>query len=412
MSRRYSPPPSARMSVNFREADLRVVMGHVHAGKSVEIIGVGSSGKSNFLRRLLMQEVQERYLYEMYGEDAHCVFINLDANSLLEPIPSAMNPAIPSGWPGYELIASRLLRIVMETGLASHVDDIDDPTHPENLFSLYHRIWPGENTNTYAHIVAFRYLEDLVNRVFVGANRRIRLIFIFDEFEKMLDEMPPRFFQSLRSLRDQFKDRLIYITAARQIMPLLVSQNNYQQYEPFIELFTDTRHFLLPYQMADTEQTFGRLARRQDYPMPPEPLRRQLLKVTNGHAGLLRAAFSAWAPENLIQDGLPDNRLVEILHTVPAIQDECKTIWRSLSRPEQRLLYDMVMAHHHRQENTVDAWQNGAARLLIRKGLLANTRHLSFKHVYPVVLSMFLTTAIRPGEQETPPDFPQTPSYD
>lgn len=391
-----------RMATEFRHDDLQAVMGYIHSGKSVEIIGVGSVGKSNFVRRLSMPDVLERYLYKMYGEDSHCVFITLDANSLLEPMPSALDPTQPSGWHGYELMGSRLLQAVMENGLVSHINDSNDPAHPERLYALYHRIWSNENGGKNSHLLAFRYLEDLIQRVFVGTNRRLRLIFIMDEFEKMLAELPPRFFRSLRSLRDQHKDRLLYITTARQIMPLLIHSRLESEYEPFIELFRETRHFLLPYGPADAQQQFNRLSKRQDYAAPPDVLREQLLAVTNGHAGLLRAAFAAWEPERLIYEGLSDAEVISILLTLSSIQEECKTIWNSLSERERRLLYDMVIAMQRHHGLAVDPLQNPVAFLLIEKGLLLETRSMSFSNIRPLVFAAFLLSNLRPDANEMP----------
>jgi hypothetical protein len=283
------------------------------------------------------------------------------------------------------------------------------------LYTLYHRLWPGETPNSTAHIVAFRYLEDLFQRVFVGAKHPIRLIFVFDEFEKMLRELPPRFFQSLRSLRDQYKDRVMYITTARQILPLLVPEELYPEYEPFIDLFVDTRHFLLPYRPSDAEQTFQRLSTRQDYSPPPVALREQLLMVTGGHAGLLRAAFAAWEPENLIDEGMSDTDLVATLLSLPSIQEECRTIWRSLSEAEQRILFDMVRAQHHRRRTNVSP-MNPMAGLLIRKGILLETNNMAFENVRPLVFAGFLLSVIpaeapKGGSPDQMPDFPQRPHF-
>lgn len=394
-----------RMSVTFREADIQAVMANIHAGKSTEIIGLGSVGKSNFVRRLLLRDVQERYLYQAYGEQAHCIFIPLDANSLLEPLPSALHPTEPSGWAGYELIASRLLRSVMENDLVTHISNTADPAHPESLYNLYHRMWPGDNPHQNAHIVAFRYVEDLVTRIMIGSNHPIRLVFIFDEFEKMLDELPARFFQSLRSLRDQYKDRIIYISTVRQIAPLLVPQEEYVDYEPFLELFTDARHFLLPYRPSDADQTFERLGARQHYNPPSAHLREQLLAVTSGHAGLIRAAFSAWAPHNLIHDGMNDREMIETLLTVTPIIDECKTIWRSMSDGERRLLFDMARSRQAAQVFDVRPTQNPMARLLIQKGILLRDDLLGFEHIRPLILAAFIYS-ILPSQASKSTDNP------
>lgn len=386
----YNQPNPKQLSVDFRRSDLEAIFGHIHAGQSIEVIGVGSVGKSNLVRQMQRRDVQEHYLYQARQEQSHCVFITLDANSLLEPIPSAFDPKTPSSWPGYELLTSRLLKAVMENELVRHITNPNDPAHPDSLWSMYHRLWPDStHGGNNAYSIAYRYIEDLVQRIFVGANRPIRLIFIFDEFEKFLEELPTRFFQSLRSLRDQYKDRVVYMTTTRQIIPLLIPPDKHKDYEPFYELFVTSRHFLLPYRPSDTEQTFKRLSARRDQPPPPANLREQLLAVTGGHAGLLRAAFTAWSQQVRFADNMSDTEVVSTLLSVQAIQDECKTIWGSLSHQEQEILFEMVRAQQRKQRTDIRPY-NPFAYLLIRKGMLLESTSMGFDNIRPPIFAAFL----------------------
>ena len=386
----YNPNPTPNLNHNFRNADTESVFRAIHAGISMEIIGVGSVGKSNFVRHLVRRDVQDQYLYGRFQEQSQCIFIGLDANSLLEPIPSAMNPHLPSGWTGYELMASRLIRSIVSKGVLNHVAP-GDPAHPEQIYAMYRRLWPEDNEKI--HIIAFRYLEDMVQRIFDNVQHPIRLIFIFDEFEKFIRELPPRFFQTLRSLRDQYKDRVIFLTTARQIMPLLVDRNLYDEYEPFIELFS--RHYLLPYRPSDTEQTFHRMAVRRDAPMPPTDMREQIMAVTGGHAGLIRAAFTAWAPQNLLHPSMSDPDTIATLLGIAEVQDECKTIWRSLSQAECQVLFDMVRTRQNGRNITISPYQP-FAQLLVQKGILLETEQMSFDNIRPSLFAAFLYAAIPP----------------
>lgn len=388
----YNPNQSPKLLTTFRTADSEPVFGLLHAGQSVEVIGVGSVGKSNFVRHLVRQDVQDTFLYQRYSEKNKMVFVGLDANSLLEPIPSAMDPTRSSGWSGYELLASRLLRSIMAAGLLDHLSP-DHPTHPDELYHMYRRLWPDDTAPV--NIIAFRYVEDMLQRIF-DTLPDIRIVFIFDEFEKFIRELPPRFFQTLRSLRDQFKDRVMYLTTARQVMPLLVNPVLYDDYEPFIELFT--RHFLLPYRPSDTEQTFRRISVRRDLPAPPIEMREQLMAVTGGHAGLLRSAFSAWAPLNLLHPSMSDEETIRTLLQVGEVQEECKTIWRSLSQEECQILFDMVRAQQKNQPVGVSPHRS-LAHLLIQKGLLLETDQMTFANMRPPLLAAFLYASIPP---ETP----------
>ena len=63
------------------------------------------------------------------------------------------------------------------------------------------------------------------------------------------------------------------------------------------------------------------------------------MRVTGGHAGLLRAAFGSIAD---LQDTLSDDGLTDQLIRQRAIQAECNTIWLSLNPREQKVLQALV----------------------------------------------------------------------
>ena len=80
----------------------------------------------------------------------------------------------------------------------SHITNPSDPAHPEALYAMYHRIWPSDNMQTNTPIIAFRYLEDLIERIFVGFGQPLRLVFVLDELEKYFQELPDRFFSRFK----------------------------------------------------------------------------------------------------------------------------------------------------------------------------------------------------------------------
>ncbi|MFZ1397167.1 MAG: hypothetical protein WAS33_09740 [Candidatus Promineifilaceae bacterium] len=58
---------SLALPLTFRQNEVSTVMNTLLAGDSCAVVGVGSAGKSNFLRFLLREDVHRRYL----GEDSN-----------------------------------------------------------------------------------------------------------------------------------------------------------------------------------------------------------------------------------------------------------------------------------------------------------------------------------------------------
>ena len=101
----------------------------------------------------------------------------------------------------------------------------------------------------YAYM-GIRYLE-LGLQFFL--RKGIQIVFMFDEFEEMLDQMPVKFFHTLRGLRDNNKQSLSYLTFTRAPLTTLIERKGLDmlKYEPFIELFTDNVYYVGPYNEKD-----------------------------------------------------------------------------------------------------------------------------------------------------------------
>ena len=96
----------------------------------------------------------------------------------------------------------------------------------------------------------------------------------------------------MRGIRDDYKYQLTYITFTRRTLSQIVEELGASKLalEPFVELFTDSTHYLGPYSEADATAMLDRLSERQNVNFSPS-FRRFLLKSTGGFAGLLRASF-------------------------------------------------------------------------------------------------------------------------
>jgi DNA-binding winged helix-turn-helix (wHTH) protein len=200
----------------------------------------------------------------------------------------------------------------------------------------------------------------LALRPFLSPPSQRRLVLLLDQFDDVCREAEPRIFMNLRGLREAYKNRLTFVTFTRDLLPNLAEMDLAR--EEFYELMALNVIGLRPYAPRDAHSLLQRIAGRHGLPVE-EALAQRLIRLSGGHAGLLRAAFLAVArreadcPEE-------DTAAVIALSQSPGLQMECEKVWRSLNGQEQQLL----AAYAH--EFPVDGVGEMAKRPLQIKGIL------------------------------------------
>jgi hypothetical protein len=311
---------------DFRKEEVGYVMKRWQAAESCTLIGVGSVGKSNLLQHLADEEVQKYYLGE---KAARIKAIIIDPNMLGPlPAPEAGNEPFRC-WAGYELMMHRLYLAFYPLDLLGEQDAL-------NFYETYQQLQDGSNP-LYTYM-GLRYFE-LGLEFFL--RRGIHLVFMFDEFEELLRQMPVKFFQTLRGLRDNHKNNLTFLTFARAPLTVLGDRLKVPmaEFEPFAELFTDNGYYVGPYNEVDGRAMIDRLLSRNQKGSYPPHVADFLLYASGRYAGLLRAAFRMLDTLGSIQpEEVYSERLVEKLCSRPSVRIECETIWRSLTPAEQNAL--------------------------------------------------------------------------
>jgi GTPase SAR1 family protein len=324
--------------LKYRENDIRWTLNTLNKGNSCALVGVGSVGKSNLIRHLLTEDVRKQYLNPVDAQALQLIYI--DPNNMLEALPAAMarpgsptGPAadkeLPSGWAGYEILTHRLYRHFhryfkqMPASVSAEFSDV------------YQELLDG--TNPLAAHIALRHFEYCLDLM---VDQGARIVFLLDEFDAMLDELPVRFFRTLRGVRDDHKYNVMYATVTRKSLTDLIIEHNYDYdgLEPFVELFSDTVHYVGAFSPDDANDMAMQLADRLGNRISAA-FQMQLVRVTGGHAGLLRAAFGAISD---LGEGLSDDEVTNRLIRQRAIQAECNTIWLSLNPGEQAVLQALV----------------------------------------------------------------------
>jgi hypothetical protein len=364
-------PAYRRQALDFRHEDVGYVMQRWKSGTSCALAGIGSIGKSNLLHHLANTEVHAHY----FGDNAQQLLtVIVDAN-MLGSLPGDTDNEPLRCWAGYELMMHRLYLALYEfQGLS------DDDA--QQFYNLYQALQDGTNP-LYAYM-GLRYFE-LGIEIFM--RRDIKVIFMFDEFEVMLQNLPTKFFQTLRGLRDSNKRNLLYLTFTRSPLETLVSHYNIPMLdiEPFIELFNDNLRYVGAYNEHDANAMLNDLSRRSGKAYP-ETLNKTLLHITGRSAGLLRASFHALEDVNANPAALSTDSLVERLILRAGVRAECKTIWASLNPSEQQVLMAAArIAPYSPNEETEQA-----VTMLVKKGLLRLASNPQQLIIEPILFHRFV----------------------
>lgn len=304
------------------------------AGDSCSLVGVGSVGKSNLLQHLSDETVQSFFMKDVAGGKPFKAII-IDP-SLLGPLPSNSsidNDAIRC-WAGYELMMHRLFLAFYPFSNLSAED-------ARIFYDSYQALQDGTNP-LYAYM-GLRYFE-LGLEIFMKQGTQV--VFMFDEFEEMLKQLPVKFFLTLRGLRDANKRNLSYLTFTRSPLPQLVSKFDIDalEIEPFTELFNDNIVYVGPYNENDARNMVMDLVKRNDRKYETYAID-FLLWATGRYAGLLRSSFRALDTLGALDANTVMTRSEQLLSELVsrrAVRTECETIWKSLSDEEKRMLREFI----------------------------------------------------------------------
>jgi len=359
---------------DFRREEVRYVAKRWMAAESCSLVGVGSVGKSNLLQHLSDSDTHRNYLGADKASQFRAVIID---PHMLGPLPTGGDDEEQFRcWAGYELMMHRLY-------LSFYPLDIleDDAIR---FFETYQVLQDGSNP-LFAYM-GLRYFE-LGLEFFL--RRGVQIVFMFDEFEELLSQMPTKFFQTLRGLRDRHKNLLSYLTFTRTPLPLLVERmaKPYPELESFIELFTDNVYFVGPYNENDARAMVMRLLNRNSITQQPEYLTNFLLRITGNYAGLLRASIRMIENQRLSNpSSIPEEELISRLAAWRPIQAECQTIWMSLTPAEQHVLKIASQL----SSPAMNAETEKAIGLLVHKRLLRVNQAEQSIYVEPELFRVFL----------------------
>lgn len=361
-----------KQPLDFRREEVQYVMQRWRAAESCSLVGVGSVGKSNLLHHLADAEVLAHYL----GKNLPCPVV-IDPNMLGSLSGGSAEDAQFRSWAGYELMMHRLFLTFYPFDLLEE--------DAEQFYEAYQALQDGTNP-LYAYM-GLRYFE-LGLEFFL--RRGIQIVFMFDEFEEMLRQMPLKFFLTLRGLRDRYKSGLLYLTFTRSPLPVAASRLGIseQELEPFIELFTDNVHYVGPYHERDARAMLEKLIERNNKSPYPAELGDFLLYASGRYAGLLRASFRV--VESVVSSGKLaepyDDELLQQLAAKRSVRAECRTIWTSLTPAEHSVLKTVARLSTYTSASHTEE----AVAMLVQKRLLYLDKERKSLRIEPPLFRAFV----------------------
>ncbi|MEA3337785.1 MAG: winged helix-turn-helix domain-containing protein [Chloroflexota bacterium] len=297
---------------HMRVADAAYVFECIQDAVCCSVVAVSNMGKSALLRLIADPAVQASYLGDLASS---YTFVLVDCNRMLELSEQGF----------YELV----VRCLMDRLVGDNTyDDIcgelqatyDLLIHPASSFDIP---------------LSFNRAMTLVNE-----STERNLVLLFDEVDQAVAGIQSRVFLNLRALKDQYKGRLVYVTATDQTLREIRQGTDIDE---FNELFTHHTYHLPPLSEQDTEHFARRFAKQEGVSFD-EADQRFIYHWAGGHPGLLEATCQALGrvtgahERDEIQDWVIHREVASWLSDELSVRVECRKIWEDLSQQEQQSL--------------------------------------------------------------------------
>jgi len=291
-------PPA--LPLGFRQELAPHVFKAVAGGWSCALVGLPGLGVSNLLRFLAEPRVAAHYL-----GDEQTLLVYVEGDRLLEPAALfaslarlALAAAHEQHWARAEQAALRRLAEAPAGGALDH------PAAP---------------------------LAGLVAHVCGDLERR--LVFLVDETEAALSQLPGASLREVRALRDTHKYRLTFVAG----LPREPDPAAGGGAAKFAELFEQHTFPVRPYLPEDAKLVIARKTVGWAAP-PSDEQQDQLYRITGGHAKLLIASLVYLEPRL----HLPWANVARGLLAEPNVVEISRALWQALTGAEQRAVWHLA----------------------------------------------------------------------
>lgn len=278
----------------FRQKEVQLVVNWVVAGVSGAVVGPAGAGKSNFLAFLGHRPEWVAAYFPAGHKPA--AFIPIDLNIL----PNEKQATF------YRVI----LRAIYEN--QSQLS----PTLYELVARLYH-----ENQAIRDPFLSQTALQALLRGF---EQEQQALVFVLDHFDRFCQQPRPAVTNSLRGLRDGFKQTLTFLVGMRQAVGYWPEPTALGELHELLDTHTC---WLGPMTRPDTHQAIHRHTGRS--PLSPAA-QEAIANLSGGYPALVTALCHWWLGQNDPAGATPQTLLAD-----KAIQNRLADIWENLTQEEQ-----------------------------------------------------------------------------
>ncbi len=289
----------------YRKEEMKTMTKWIAEGRSCTVLGLGGSGKSNFLGFLSHHpKALQHYLPTSKGQT---ILIPVDLNNLVE----------------------NSLSILYRTILRDFHENctLFDEKYQLQISKLYF-----ENRGTKDPFISQSALRELF---YTFQKDNIRIVLVLDRFDHFCEFATPVMFNTLRGFRDGFKSTLSYIIGMRQhpkyLPNLFVAGELYEILD---------RHICWVGKMneADAKRFIDEETFKATTP-PSESAIKKIIELSGGYPSLLKAVCSWWLSAK-------DKDKVDwktVLLEKHSIQHRLEEIWEGLTQEERSVLVEVLV---------------------------------------------------------------------
>lgn len=295
----------AAYPVTYRAEEMKMLANWIAAGESGSVVGLPGCGRSNLLGFLCHRpDVLQHYLPP-------------------ETNPVALIPVDFYDLPTNDL--SSLYRTILHAFY--WVSDRFDPLFQQASADLY-----LENRATSDPFLPQRALYDLL-RLF--QEQQMQVVLVLNRFDRFCQTATPQMINTLRALRDSFKDTLCYLVGMIQEVVYLPDPSALGD---MYELLDSHVCWVSALSETDAQHMLDSLMRTT--PTGPSRGEVTVMLALSGRFPVLLKAISAWWLTTINQP-IPIDRWGELLLNEDQIRYRLERIWNSLTQEEQLTLSEI-----------------------------------------------------------------------
>jgi hypothetical protein len=288
----------------YRAKEVKLLAGWIMGGESGSVVGLPGSGRTNLLSFLCYRpEVIQNYLPP---QARSVVLVPVDLNNLPATSLSSL----------YRVIIRAFYRVRYQFS----------PTLQQEITDIYQESRVRQD--------AFLAQSSLQDLLLLFQAQQIRVVLVLNRFDHFCQRATPAMVNTLRGLRDDFKDVLSYITGMTQEVAYLPDRSILGEMYELLDSYICWVGAMAP---EDARNLIARATRPATQP-PTEAEVRTMLALSGGYPALLRATCYWWLTT---EDKLDQEVWLEALLLERNIQHRLAQMWRGLTQEEQFTLSEL-----------------------------------------------------------------------